>query len=923
MTTNFDLNNTSTADVTNRFPFDLLDETLASMQSGTNDDAMIQNCYQQIIHWRQSTQSEFNGNALNAEAAYRDKILLLIATVSKQIFLKIWNIKDSINDMNAIHIADLLIIGYNLLWSIMKTNSEEYNTEGNEKVILFASCLITQCLETAMDTKQSQSEEFNQIHAKYLKFVKRTKKHTQSYTENEDYSRDAHQFVSQFLFINIKRNIKQMLSNSGAASDLESALNELHQFIVRNKYFTLSFRFGIELFNFAIEVYDDEGNSNTNGALLCYQSSYKLVQVSIANQTETNDVLLEAVAPITLKIAAILKGQGCYKESLSGLNHAIDEMKNIEPTQAQNVKQNGICKLLQFKVLTALQISNDELNHNERTKIVFEALGNHNISLQNGIQIIDTLKEKNYIEMAVEALNKLQCRFPSDIQILSRKFEIQNDIKNRIKILKQIEKASTEWTMDQCHQISVILWQVGAQYLSNGEYKSADSIWKHAINFAFSKLTDLQPNIKAQWLRARVITQFNLQKYDEASQMLQTINKMEPNHTINTLLEARICVKCRNDSKAKQLLSTLESDPNFNAQFYGILVNDVMNDNEAMASCIGIDILEKAFVNHVFADDVLILKCLCQHMKQYLNNDCDHNKPSIRDKLKKYLKLSLQIECRNPMDLEWFACNLWDLALQQGTAELFDAAHDVLQRVCLNGGGDNSKYVNTQKLCRIYSAVAQLQSIWNHTKSSKQTAKKVLSSMASIKGQGDDDTEFPVKEYVPLICLIELKCYLILQLDANINRFITTDIHGLPGMNLDHYESMISSMQRFEALEPAVVLMQHILNYLSARMKRENVCLDTLCDYVRYNRLLIGYKLKLDANDKQQQQDYLKYTKYFQSVAQAIAKFNENHDYVESSQQSQLDDEMQWFMSRSWNFGAHCCSNNQNNDHGQYISIIE
>ena len=191
---------------------------------------------------------------------------------------------------------------------------------------------------------------------------------------------------------------------------------------------------------------------------------------------------------------------------------------------------------------------------------------------------------------------------------------------------------------------------------------------------------------------------------------------------------------------------------------------------------------------------------------------------------------------------------------------------------------------------------------------------------------------FPLDSYLPILALIRFKCCLMLSDDQRISRWLKTECPQIAGMNIVHFETALhyllstgSFPDEQRKYENAVLLIQRILDHLDIERaeKEENVTLDVLTDFVRFVRLSVSYQLKLTPFDAAKSGHYLH---RFGSVADRIDRFNETENNDEAGGCSQgllLDDELRWFMSRSWNFGVSICSKRRGADDDDHSSSLE
>ena len=261
---------------------------------------------------------------------------------------------------------------------------------------------------------------------------------------------------------------------------------------------------------------------------------------------------------------------------------------------------------------------------------------------------------------------------------------------------------------------------------------------------------------------------------------------------------------------------------------------------------------------------------------------------TLKSKLKKYLMESTEIigDETNQSDIIWLSFNLWDLAyvlfsfrayvtvfvcllerLQNGTADLFDATHELLDRLDLS---ENPKYNNTKKLCCLFSAVSRICQISTINECSKNTAKQILASIATIKDneeQHEDDEGISMKQYFDIISLIQLKCYLVLGDETRIKELLQANTANVIE-DIVRFETMLSILVRFDSLHHVITIIDHIIKCINIKEKHQNnnVTMDVLKDYVRYNRLLITYKMKMSNNNQQTSE----YFKYFEDVTKQM-----------------------------------------------------
>lgn len=239
---------------------------------------------------------------------------------------------------------------------------------------------------------------------------------------------------------------------------------------------------------------------------------------------------------------------------------------------------------------------------------------------------------------------------------------------------------------------------------------------------------------------------------------------------------------------------------------------------------------------------------------------------------------------------------------------------------------------NTQKLCRLFGAVATISSLRTDDGESKRSAKEIVSQMDDTKdviSSNGKNSEFPMDLYVPITALVRLKCLLIVRDDEGVSDWVKTECPQIRGMSIVHFETALRFLLNFGSFadesrkyQTLVVLIELILEHIDIekKEKEENVTLDVLCDYVRFVRLLISYQLKLKAFDVAECQQYFQ---HFKSVEHRIQNFSERNVTDDSSQGLMLGDEVQWFMSRSWNFGVSICSNRSNMDVDEGVSNLE
>ena len=867
------------------------------------------------------------------------QILEEVVNCSCLSFQKIWLIRDKIDEENGKDIAEIIIIFYNSLHQMMKHDAK-YDTNKNDKVLIGMAASITKCygitIITINKTESDQKlEEFQVSKKGYLKYVKRTKKIMENIQNNKDEKLKSvfWSIIADFYEIIIKTNIKQSIDNDNNDQfDLELSLKELSEFINKKEcdMISLSFHFGTIIHNFCYKIYKKHQSQKLEVQLLCYSYSLNLIKISIENKTEQSTILCQAHSQISLKIASILNQKQNYKESLKVILESLNEIKMIDPQFLD------ISDLLRMKAM--IYLNDKEINDDERSKIIFELLGNDQIKLQDGIKIIDGLKCSNYIEMMIDALNKLFCRFPSSIYILSRKLQFDDNPNNKIITIQQITKHCSKWDDIEKYEISKIIYNISANYYINGQYEISDKIFKQSCEMIM-KLPSKKIGTKCNWLRARIVNLCKLKKYQNAVDVLHRVQKMDNKSIKNLLLELQIYLFGYHDNnKSMELIKCIESHSKFEPQFYAILANQIMNDtNDDSIKCLlsHIHILEKLIIsnniNSMLRNNSLSLKYLIYKLKQYLNqqNIISTERQQFTEKLKKYLKLSLKIlpqtltqniDNLNVDDISYFIKNVWDFSLQDGTSEMFDFTYDLIKRY-----NSINKYQNIQYLCFIFSSVIKIEKIWITTDDTKQISKSILISMEKIENEKNENTESPFES---IMFLLKLKCYLILNQHQNIIKLLEKDCNKINGIDICYFETMLAFMKNFKSIDLEkrkiynVLIIENVLNHIDIdeKNKNDNVTCDILCDYVRFIRRYISYQITQN-NDKQ---SISKYRKYINSVIDEIKKFNDkNNNEITNSQELLLEDELKWFMAKCWNFAVYLCMNSKHDNDEQYIHVLE
>lgn len=72
----------------------------------------------------------------------------------------------------------------------------------------------------------------------------------------------------------------------------------------------------------------------------------------------------------------------------------------------------------------------------QRSKLIFDALGDTHISLDDGLSILDAVRKDESPELTMEAIDKLLCRYPSSPLIFARKLEAGRSVEEQIKSIK-------------------------------------------------------------------------------------------------------------------------------------------------------------------------------------------------------------------------------------------------------------------------------------------------------------------------------------------------------------------------------------------------------------------------------------------------------------------------------------------------------
>ena len=634
--------------------------------------------------------------------------------------------------------------------------------------------------------------------------------------------------------------------------------------------------------------------------LLCCSFAKQMLQIADIDTGDDAEALCGALSSIAARTAAILNAQTKYAEALREIEEALTRIRALSDS---NRCASNCCSLLKLRVFAALGCA--AMDDEQRSKTVFAALGCADTSERDGLAIIDFMSASARVplELVVEALNKLFCRFPRSALLSARRLQLElgRGVEHQVAAIQCVlgdgEQSASKWSEREKQALAKRLWNLGAAHHRRRDFASSDEIWSHSLPL-FLSLRGKRAT-KCNVLRARCIANLECARYTDALRMLRRAEELQHNIK-NVVLELRIQLKLGDARAAQRSLDRLEADAAFSPNLYALLQRDVCAADAAELAPIRARVLEAAFahrhsIEQGLRNDALSLKCLL------------HFADTSADKTKHYLAQCASLSLARDEDVSWFAVRCWDFALRDGSPDLFEAASSLLDR--LDGDGDSSELCSAKAVCRVFGAVAAMQSVWGHAEQHQRSAKRALLALDGVQlplAATDSMTD----GLEAVVLLVRFKCFLVLS-DAQRTRASMASLLRTSAANIVHLEAMLHCLRRLgldglggkrAKRQSIAALCQHIVAHIDIEQKRRdgNVTLDVLADHLRYLRMLIAVQAKLKTQSC--------FRAHFESVARLVSDQFDGDEHGRASQQMLLDDELKWFVAKSWNLGVSVCS---------------